>query len=451
MESSQRLLQDGTVAQGLVILNPSGRAASFIEDGQPQPVTMADGPQLDAFGNMRTSSAIQLFGATQEYNFGPLLFDHHTASGGTATHAVLTNSTILSTAGTTSGARALRQTRLYLRYTPGKSHLIKNTGTLRKGGTPSGAATTATGYFDDRNGVFFQDTAAGVRLVTRSDTTGSVVQSVANQADWNLDKMDGTGPSGILIDWTKEQIFVFDLQWLGVGRVRCGLSSRGRVVYVHEFNHANSATSVYMRTGCLPVRYEAFNDGGAGSNVATEAICTSVDSEGGVNEDAFYSFAYSAYVGAAIALDTTYRPIVTRRLRDSFNGLTVRGHAHLRGFDLLVGGGDIAWQIIYNAPVVIGAGGATITQNVDATHSISEYDTYTGAANTVGAGGTVIAAGFATTGSGSTRQTSSFSDPGARPLLGRTYAGVRDGYTLVARSISGSANLQVNVSLKEQY
>jgi len=414
-------------------------------------VTMADGPQLDAFGNIRTSSAIQLFGATQEYNFGPLLFDHYTASGGTATHSTLTNSTILSTAGATSGARALRQTKLYLRYTPGKSHLIKNTGTLRKGSAPTGAATTATGYADDRNGVFFQDTASGVRLVIQSDTTGIVVRSTANQASWNLDKMDGTGASGVVIDWTKEQIFVFDLQWLGVGRVRCGVSIRGRVIYVHEFNHANSATAVYMRTGCLPVRYEAFNDGGAGSNVAIEAICTSVDSEGGVNEDSFYSFAYSAYVGAAMTLDTIFRPVVTRRLRDSFNGLTVRGHAHLRGFDLLVGTGDIAWQIIYNAPIVIGGGGSTTTQNVNATHSISEYDTYTGAANTIGAGGLVIAAGFAVTGSGVTRQTSSFSDPGARPLLGRTYAGVRDSYTLAARSISGAANIQVNVSLKEQY
>lgn len=443
---TQRLLSDGTVAQCVSILGKDGGIADF----QRSDVTISDGAQVDAFGNLRTSSAIQLLGVTQEYNFSPLVFDHYTAGTGSATHSVLTNSTVLSTGGASSGARALRQTKLYLRYTPGKSHLIKQTGTLRKGAAPSGAARTGIGYYDDRNGVFFTDTSSGVFITIRSDVSGSVVENSAAQSAWNIDRMDGSGPSGATIDWTKEQIFVIDLQWLGVGRVRCGLSIDGALNYVHEFNHANGTSAVYMRTGCLPVRYESFNDGGPGSNVSVEAICASVDSEGGVNEDAFYSFAYSAYVGAAMSLDTTFRPVVSRRLRDAFNGLTVRGHAHLKGFDLLVGGGDIAWQIRYNAAINIGAGGSITTSNVDATNSISEYDIYAGAANTV-SGGVIVASGFATAGSGSTRQTSSFSDPGARPLLGRTYANVRDSYTLIARSISGTANVQVCVSLKEQY
>ena len=413
-------------------------------------VQLGDGPQLDAFNRLRVSNPVSVFGTSQEYNFHPLLWDHHTASGGTATHSVVTNSTVLSTASTGTGARAIRQTKIYLRYSPGKSHLIKMTGTLQKSAVPSGVAYAGIGYYDDNNGVYFRQDSTGVACVIRSNASGSVVEERFYLSTWNMDKLDGTGPSGLTVDWTKEQIFVFDLQWLGVGRVRFGLSLLGTYVYVHEVNNSNSKSTVYMRTACLPPRYEVFNNGGTGANISVEAICTSVESEGGLHEDEYYSFSYSAYLTPA-SLDTTLRPFVTRRLRDTFNGLTVRGHAHLDGFDVVVGTNTIYWEIRYNATVVIGGGGSTVgPTNVDTTHSISEFDTYTGASNTV-TGGVVISNGFVSPGTGSNKSTLSVHSTGSRPLLGRTYAGARDSYTLCARSLTGSASMSVAVQLQEQY
>jgi len=395
------------------------------------------------------SQPSSLFGTSQEYSYHPLLWDHHTATGGTATHSVTTNSTILSTAAATSGARALRQSKVYLRYTPGKSQLIKMTGTLKKGGTATGTAYAGIGYYDDESGLFFRYNSTGVAVVERSSVSGSRVDTAVNQSAWNLDKMDGTGPSGLTIDWTKEQIFVIDFQWLGVGRVRFGVALKGMLIYVHEVYNANTATSVYMRTACLPPRYEVFNEGGAGANISVEAVCTSVESEGGTHEDEYYSFVYNAYL-SPVSLDTTLRPYVTRRLRDTFNGLTVRGHAHLNSFDLLLGTNNVYWEVRYNAAVTIGGGGSTVTANVDSTYSISEYDTYTGAANTI-AGGVIVANGFGVPGSGSNKALLGIQNLGSRPLLGRTYAGVRDSYTLCARSLTGSANMSIAVQLQEQY
>jgi len=410
-------------------------------------VGIKDGPALDAFGNLRVSQPVSLFGTSQEYNYHPLLWDHHTASGGTATHATATNSTVLSTAATTSGARAMRQSKIYLRYTPGKSQLIKMTGTLRKSGTASGTSYAGIGYYDDESGLFFRYNSSGVAVVERSSVSGSRVDTAVLQANWNLDKLDGTGQSGLTIDWTKEQIFVIDFQWLGVGRVRFGVALRGMVNYVHEVYNANTTTSVYMRTACLPPRYEVFNEGGVGANISVEAVCTSVESEGGVHEDEYYAFVYSAYL-TPVSLDTTMRPYITRRIRDVFNGLTCRGHAHLNSFDILVGTNNIYWEVRYNATVTIG--GVTTTTNVDATNSISEYDTYTGAANTI-TGGVVVANGFGVPGAGSNKGLLGIQNLGSRPLLGRTYAGVRDSYTLCARSLSGAATMSVAVQLQEQY
>jgi hypothetical protein len=408
-----------------------------------------DGPALDAFGRLRISDSVQLLGATQEYTFHPLTWDHFTATGGTATYSVSTSSTVLRTNAATSGARALRQTKVYYRYNPGKSHLIKLTGAIRKSGTPAGAAFSALGYYDDNNGVFFRSKSGGVYAVIRTNTSGSVAEVETVQSSWNLDKMDGTGSSGVTIDWTKEQIFIIDLQWLGVGRVRFGLFVDGSIIYVHEVLHENVATSVYMRTANLPVRYEVFNSGGAGSDISLEAICASVESEAGVLEDNFYPFAYSAYL-TPMSLDTTLRPVVTRRLRDTFNGLTVRGHAALADFQMRVGTNDIYWEIRYNQTVTLGGGGSATVNDVDSTYSISEYATYAGAANTV-SGGVLIANGFMATGSGSVRTVSQVSQSDSLLLLGRTYANVRDSFTLSARAATGTATISLAVGIKEQY
>ena len=77
-----------------------------------------------------------------------------------------------------------------------------------------------------------------------------------NQADWNGDKLDGTGPSGITLDVTKTQILWMDFEWLGVGSVRCGFIINEQYIVCHTFNNANDITSVYMSTAILPVRYE---------------------------------------------------------------------------------------------------------------------------------------------------------------------------------------------------
>jgi len=93
--------------------------------------------------------------------------------------------------------------------------------------------------------------------------------------------MDGTGPSGITLDITKSQIFWIDLEWLGVGSVRCGFVINGEFYTCHVFNHANLITSTYITTACLPLRYEIENTSGTSSSNTLTQICSSVMSEGG--------------------------------------------------------------------------------------------------------------------------------------------------------------------------
>jgi hypothetical protein len=84
------------------------------------------------------------------------------------------------------------------------------------------------------------------------------LDSKVPQSEFNIDKVDGTGPSGYNIDLTKMQMFYIDYTWYGAGFVRYGVRGpRGDVIYVHKQPNNNINAEAYMRSGNLPARYEA--------------------------------------------------------------------------------------------------------------------------------------------------------------------------------------------------
>ena len=77
------------------------------------------------------------------------------------------------------------------------------------------------------------------------------------QSSFNMDKLDGTGPSGVVLDLSKMQMFYIDYSWYGAGTIRMGFrDTQGRVFYCHRFVNNNQNTEAYMRSGNLPARYE---------------------------------------------------------------------------------------------------------------------------------------------------------------------------------------------------
>ena len=78
------------------------------------------------------------------------------------------------------------------------------------------------------------------------------------QSQWNLDKCDGTGPSGFNLDLSKMQMFYIDFSWYGAGFVRWGLRGpNGDIIYCHRSPNNNLNTEAYLRSGNLPARYES--------------------------------------------------------------------------------------------------------------------------------------------------------------------------------------------------
>jgi hypothetical protein len=91
---------------------------------------------------------------------------------------------------------------------------------------------------------------------TRAKIT-KIIDRTVSQDNFNLDKLDGTGPSGYVIDPNKMQMIYFDYSWYGAGRIRWGVrGTNGSIIYCHEMPNNNVNTEAYMRSGNLPARFE---------------------------------------------------------------------------------------------------------------------------------------------------------------------------------------------------
>lgn len=107
------------------------------------------------------------------------------------------------------------------------------------------------------------DTSMTVSPAYRGATATMVIASKTVdrhylQSEWNIDKMDGTGPSGYNADFTKMQMFFIDYSWYGAGSVRFGLrGTDGEIKYCHKVVNNNVNSEAYMRSGNLPARYES--------------------------------------------------------------------------------------------------------------------------------------------------------------------------------------------------
>lgn len=242
----------------------------------------------DAFGKLRTSTPYTLIDnkfpfadtglATPEFLSNTREDCNLTVGSGVT--AVYGNSQCIMTITNASSPSSsyTSQSRKYATYQPGKSLLFLSSGIIKFSTTTSTNYTARIGYFDDINGLFFEQNQTNMSVVLRNNTTDTRII----QLNWNIDKFNGTGISGITLNFEKSQLFVIDFEWLSVGRIRFGFYLFGRIFYCHQITNINSLTAPYMDTPNLPVRYQlTVKD--LNKTAKLTQICSSVLSEGGYN------------------------------------------------------------------------------------------------------------------------------------------------------------------------
>lgn len=378
----------------------------------------------DAFGRLRVSSPASIFDSKQVYDDQPLLFVVHTAGTGATSYVHAKSATTLTGGGGTG--RALRQSKRYFNYQPGKSQLIFATFNFNDS---CENVTKSAGYYDDDNGIFFKLDSTGPSVVRRSNVGGSVSDLVKSRAEWSIDPLDGSGPSGIDLDLNTVQILVIDFQWLGVGAVKIGFCFGQSIVYFHQFEQANIGTVVYAQTPNLPVRWEVVNSAAPGVGTPSlDAICCSVQSEGGASPLAVQRTGSRGVVGASA--DTALRSMLSMRLKGAFNRATV---FPLNGSVVTTDTGvDYYGQLILNPTF-----GTALSFTGVNNSSIELSDTV---ATVVG--GTIIGEFYGISGapgkSGGASITTT-ADLNSVLALASDYAGTQDIVTVAVRTISGTS------------
>jgi hypothetical protein len=292
------------------------------DPSNPSYVTF-DGTNTDAFGRLRVSNPFSLFDSQSRFA-ADKHYSYVTSTGGTTSYNTNQSSVNLNVT-TSSGSTAVAQTFRVFPYQPGKSMLTLQTFTMA---SARANLRQRIGLFGAQNGVYLEQGSNGVSFVIRTYTSGSVDDSrYVTQANWNGDKLDGTGPSGITLDLTKTQILWFDIEWLGVGNVRCGFIINGVYIVCHTFQNANQATStkVYMQTATLPLRYEIATTGTTASAATLQMICSTVISEGGYEQVTAPYIARASGNGVSIANNTglTFTPLVSMRINSSYYGAVI--------------------------------------------------------------------------------------------------------------------------------
>ena len=393
-----------------------------------------DSSSIDAFARWRVSNPFAIFDSKQIFDNQPLFWDEELESGASisSAHSTDTASTVITSTINVAGVFT-RQTFMRFNYQPGKSQQVMMTGILDRSGGGTGVERRV-GIFDDDNGLFFEFDNVTAGVTRRTNVTGTPVDNTVTQTNWNHDKMDGTGPSKITVDWTKFQIFYIDFEWLGVGRVRMSLIHHGIVHVVHEFLGSNVLDKVYMSTPNLPLRFQMITTGSSPASTM-EAGCATVASEGGQQDTGVlrHHSTSGAHVDAADQ-DIIYA-VVGIRLKATHLGATVS----LVDISLLElqGAKFYEWLLIFN-PTVAGAFTYSGLTN-------SAIETAVGVtANTV-TGGTIITGGFASSAQkGGTSIGKSVENALRR---GADITNVVDEIVLCVRPVGGSTGIDIEGSI----
>jgi len=275
------------------------------------------GTATDAFGRSRVADPVTLFDSQHRYEEN---YHWNTALTGAANKQYNIHESSISLV--VSGAlndKVVRETKRVFPYQPGKSLLIMNSFAFNP---QLSGLRQRIGYFGTDNGIYFENDGTGNYLVLRRKlTSGAATEVRVAQANWNTDKFDGAGPTLRTLDISKANIFWLDIEWLGVGDVRCGFVVDGRMAIAHTFHNDNVNPSAYMTTAILPLRLEIENTAATGVSSTMKQICNTVISEGGYEKKVRKS--HVSRDSNIAASTSALTPIISFRLNSAYKDAVI--------------------------------------------------------------------------------------------------------------------------------
>lgn len=222
---------------------------------------------VDSHQSLQVSIRNFYFSSSFQYSVRSDIWDTQLTGSASIAHDPNDQTVSFSVSG--NGDSILRRTTKLVPYFPGRT--VQMTFSGRFSPDVKDTVTQRVGLFDNNNGLFFQLDSGGLKFVVRKNGDDS---RFVYQENWNQDKLDGTGVSGLTLDPSKFQVGVIEFEWYGGGRVKFGLIVEGQIIWAHYFDNSNYIDSPYTGTSVLPISYQAISTGGSavikqGSSVAS--------------------------------------------------------------------------------------------------------------------------------------------------------------------------------------
>jgi len=422
---------DAEVVQSVMVAKlPSGNFQNVRTTVEGNLVTDFAQNQKDAFDRLITVDPTHLQSFDHRIDKHPQDFDEIITGSATSVHNANTVSVDMTT---TTGATdsVVRQTYQAFEYTRGNTQ--QGLFSLNLNGGPKLNNNRYFGLGDRDNGAFIGVDGAGLYVMRRSKTSGIVVDIKIYQSNFNQDRLDGTGRSGVLLDLTKQNLFSILYSWLGTNAIVYSVAIGGIKNIFHIETVGNVIDTAWCQSGQLPLRFVNENTGITGSSTTFKVGCSSVFSYG--SSKGFSTYQSVSTGTTAVNISATDTVIAGIRLRPNIKYVSIQP----ADYQILPTSGTAFgyYKIIFRPTLV----GATWADYGNIGQVLTNTPTFTG--------GIVIQEGYfnlSTTG----RVLTSFPAT-LETILGYSIANVPDSLIIVMRTTTGNGSVLFSGTYKEIY
>ena len=247
----------------------------------------------------------------------------------------------------TIGSKAVLSSRRRILYAPGRTTKISMT---FNSDSDKEGILSRHGLFDSEDGFYYRHFGADNAFVIRSSTGGSVGEITVDQQDWNVDRLDGTGPSGATLTENTVQFLLIEFFWQGAGGVRFGFQRGGQKIWCHEqkYSLSDALAVPFIKNPNLPLRTELENVSSV-EDCSISIICNVAKVSGNIALEGFPVSANTGIVGKSVGQTLTPIMSIRRRPGDAFK----KKLWELIDLAPLIAGNDIALMEIYLSATLV--------------------------------------------------------------------------------------------------
>lgn len=306
---------------------------------------------VDSKGRLKVQTQQTIFFNTFQFGKETDVWDESTANGASAVFDANISGVQMAVTGNV-GSKVIRQTRNVQRYTPGRAQSISFAVRLQN---PTTGIRRRFGMFDGNDGFFFEDCGTVdannipqyACVVINSDGATPTVERIYRD-QWNGDKLNGTGPSGITANAAAQQLVMIDYEWYGAGQIVFSFVMNGLPRVIHTFNNSNRLTSPWCKTPFLPIRMEIENLTGVAGNHYMWQGSNSLLTEGSVEKLGIAESILTPLDGINLPLAKTFYPVLSIRLKPgALQGIVLPTFFQASALDNT----DIYFKLLRNATV----------------------------------------------------------------------------------------------------